>query len=155
MLELKYFKSLILLSIASLMLGCSASTHKTSADDESYGAIADKSNMVPGMTSQVVVDEVGEINLEGFEVNNTSFEFLDNEANSEIGASILSLDAALGLAFAHSKDYQNQKELLYLEALALTFDRYRYTPTFSARALVVQGTNAHMPTLNESTGQIQ
>ena len=133
MLVLKNHKPLILLGITSLMFGCSVSKQKTSADDESYYAIADKSDMVPGMTSQVVVDEVREINLDSFEVNNESFEFLDNEANSEIGASILSLDAALGLAFSHSKDYQNQKELLYLEALALTFDRYRYTPTFSAR----------------------
>ena len=39
---------------------------------------------------------------------------------------------ALDIAFQRSKDYQTQKELLYLEALALTFDRYRYTPVFSA-----------------------
>ncbi len=69
MLELKNHKPLILLGITSLMLGCSVSKQKTSADDESYYAIADKSDMVPGMTSQVVVDEVREINLDSFEVN--------------------------------------------------------------------------------------
>ena len=42
------------------------------------------------------------------------------------------MNAALDLDFQHSKEYQAQKERLYLEALALTFDRYRYTPTFSA-----------------------
>jgi outer membrane protein TolC len=35
------------------------------------------------------------------------------------------------LAFQYSREYQTQKERLYLEALALTFDRYRYTPIFS------------------------
>ena len=84
------------------------------------------------MTSQVVLDEIGELNLEVFELNNLTFDFLDNEAESEIGASILTLTDALDIAFQRSKDYQTQKELLYLEALALTFDRYRYTPVFSA-----------------------
>ena len=132
MLKILFYKPLFLFSITTVMLGCTTSSYKTSADDESYDAIADKADLVPGMTSQVIVDEIREINLEGFEVNNAAFDFLDNEAASEIGASILSLNSALNLAFTHSKDYQNQKELLYLEALALTFDRYRYTPTFSA-----------------------
>ncbi|CAN0492114.1 unnamed protein product, partial [Discosporangium mesarthrocarpum] len=51
---------------------------------------------------------------------------------SEVGAHIISLEAALDLAFKHSREYQTQKERLYLEALALTLDRYRYAPIFSA-----------------------
>ncbi len=125
-------KTLILFSITSVMLGCSAASYKGSADEESYGAISEKSDLVPGMTTAVIVDEMQEFDLAGFEVNNESFDFLDNEADSEIGANILGLNDALDLAFTHSKDYQTQKELLYLEALALTFDRYRYTPVFSA-----------------------
>ena len=125
-------KRLILLCITTVILGCSAPSFKRSADEESYGAISQKANLVPGMTSQVVLDEISELNLEGFELNNLSFDFLDNEAESEIGASILTLNDVLDIAFQRSKDYQTQKELLYLEALALTFDRYRYTPVFSA-----------------------
>ncbi|MDD9889606.1 MAG: TolC family protein [Gammaproteobacteria bacterium] len=132
MLEVPIRKPLILLSIISVMLGCSAASYKGSADDESYEAITEKSDLVPGMTREVIIDEVQEFDLAGFELNNASFDFLDNEAASEIGASILSLNDALDIAFTHSKDYQTQKELLYLEALALTFDRYRYTPVFSA-----------------------
>ena len=125
-------KILILLCIATVFLGCSTSSFKRSADEESYGAISEKRDFVPGMTSQVLLDEIGELNLEVFELNNLTFDFLDNEAESEIGASILTLTDALDIAFQRSKDYQTQKELLYLEALALTFDRYRYTPVFSA-----------------------
>ena len=127
-----FHKILILLCITTVFLGCSTSSFKRSADEESYGAISEKRDFVPGMTSQVLLDEIGELNLEVFELNNLTFDFLDNEAESEIGASILTLTDALDIAFQRSKDYQTQKELLYLEALALTFDRYRYTPVFSA-----------------------
>lgn len=122
---------LILVSITLFMLGCSSSSYKRSADEESYKAINQKSDLVPGMTSGIAVDEFQEIDLRRFRVNNESFDFLDNEASSEIGARILSLKDALDVAFTHSKGYQTQKELLYLEALSLTFDRYRYTPVFS------------------------
>lgn len=118
--------------ICLLLVACSNSAYKRSADDESYAAISGKADAVPGMTEQVVVDSVKELDLNQFPVNTNTYEFLDAEAASEIGAHILSLNDALDLAFQHSKEYQTQKERLYLEALSLTFDRYRYTPTFSA-----------------------
>jgi outer membrane protein TolC len=120
------------MTFSSVLLACTSASYRRSADAESYEAISAKSDLVPGMSDQVLVDEEKQVDLNAFEVNNDSFEFLDNEADSELGARILSLNAALDLAFQHSKDYQTQKERLYLEALSLTFDRYRYTPTFSA-----------------------
>ncbi|MBM89127.1 MAG: hypothetical protein CMQ41_12200 [Gammaproteobacteria bacterium] len=125
-------KSLFLLAITSIAQGCSVSSYKSDADEESYEAISEKSGLVPGMSTNVLVDEVKTIELSDFTVNGVSFDFLDNEAQSEVGASVLNMNDALDLAFTHSKDYQTQKELLYLEALALTFDRYRYTPVFAA-----------------------
>jgi outer membrane protein TolC len=125
-------KLLILIAFTASLASCTTASYKRSADDESYRAIAGKSDLVPGMSGQVTVDEEKMVELDPYPVNNESFEFLDNEADSEIGARILSLNDALELTFQHSRDYQSQKERLYLEALALTFDRYRYTPTFSA-----------------------
>ena len=113
-------------------MGCSNSAYRYSADEETYEAIADKAPLVAGMSEQVLIDEEKQVDLTLFSVNSQIYEFLDNEAEGEVGASIISLNAALDLAFQHSKEYQAQKERLYLEALALTFDRYRYTPTFSA-----------------------
>lgn len=127
-----HYKILILALSTGVLMGCTNSAYKRSADQESYAVIADKSELVPGMSNQVTIDEEREIDLSQFPDNNGSFEFLDNEADSELGAQIISLNGALDLAFQHSKEYQTQKERLYLEALALTFDRYRYTPTFSA-----------------------
>ena len=123
---------LFLTLIAASLIGCSNSAYRDSADAETYGAIAAKAPLVAGMSDQVLIDEEKQVDLTSFQVNSQIYEFLDNEAEGEVGASIISLNAALDLAFQHSKEYQAQKERLYLEALALTFDRYRYTPTFSA-----------------------
>lgn len=125
-------KPLFLCAFAAVLVACSSASYKQSADTESYAAIDEKTDLVPGMTSEVVIDEPVEVDLSPYPVNNQSYDFLDNEAASEVGAHILSLNAALDLAFRHSQQYQTQKELLYLEALALTFDRYRYVPVFSS-----------------------
>src|SRR5207253_9955531 len=44
---------------------------------------------------------------------------------------ILTLSAALGYAFAHSREFQRAKEDLYLAALALTLERHLWTPQFT------------------------
>lgn len=127
----RLLRPFITVLLLACLAACTSAANKRSADEESYEAIADKSAAVPGMSAQVGIDMSREVDLTGFRVNGDSFEFLDDEADSELGARILSLNEALDLAFQHSKEYQSQKERLYLEALALTFDRYRYTPTFS------------------------
>jgi len=123
--------SLVLIS-GSVLVSCTANYYRIDADQETYEAIADKTNLVPGMTDRIGIDDEKTIDLSGLPTNEASYEFLDNEVDSEIGAHILSLNAALDLAFQHSQVYQTQKEALYLEALALTFDRYRYVPVFSS-----------------------
>ena len=125
-------KIIVVLLSGSALLGCTANSYRQDADQETYEAIADKTNLVPGMTERIAIDEEKTVDLSGFPTNEESYEFLDNEADSEVGAHILSLNDALDLAFQHSQTYQTQKESLYLEALALTFDRYRYTPVFNA-----------------------
>ncbi len=125
-------KPLLFIAFATLLLGCSSAHYKRSADTETYGLIEEKTPLVPGMSSEVVIDEEKTIDLTPYPLNSDAFDFLDNEANSEVGARVLSLNAALDLAFLHSQEYQTQKELLYLEALSLTFDRYRYVPIFTS-----------------------
>lgn len=130
----KLRKLLILHIFMCALAACTVASYQRSADEESYQVIAEKAGLVPGVSNQVVIDEDKLVDLSGFAVNSDSFDFLDNEADSEVDARIVSLNDALDLAFQHSKDFQTQKERLYLEALALTFDRYRYVPTFSAAA---------------------
>ena len=128
-------KSLTTFLALTVITGCTSSHYRQSADNETYQAIIDKTPMVAGMTRQVDIDEaasVESVDLSPYQQNQDSFEFLDAQADSELGASIISLNDALELAFLYSREYQTQKERLYLEALALTFDRYRYTPIFSS-----------------------
>lgn len=123
---------LVFFSALALLFSCSSSDYKNSADEEVYQAIAAKSESVPGMSDEIVVDIERQIDLTQFSTNERAFDFLGTLSESELGASIIGLNDALELAFQHSREYQTQKERLYLEALALTFDRYRYTPTFSS-----------------------
>lgn len=122
---------LALTAVGLLLAACSGTAYRNSADSETYAAIAGKADLVPGMTEEVAVDEQRAVDLEGMPVNSLSFEFLGDSAGSEINSSVLGLNDALDLAFRHSKDYQTRKERLYLEALSLTLDRYRYAPIFS------------------------
>lgn len=124
-------KLFALLAAGLLLAGCSGNAYRNSADSETYAAIAGKAELVPGMTGEVAVDEERVVDLGALPVNSLSFEFLGDSAESEINSSVLSLNDALDLAFRHSKDYQTRKERLYLEALSLTLDRYRYAPIFS------------------------
>ncbi|MCB1672492.1 MAG: TolC family protein [Gammaproteobacteria bacterium] len=128
---LRNFLSMLLVVV---MAACTSGHYRQSADNETYTAIADKTALVPGMTREVDLDPaatVESVDLSAFAQNQQIFEFLDNEAESEVGGRIISLNDALELAFLYSREYQTQKERLYLQALALTFDRYRYTPVFS------------------------
>ncbi|MBL4819899.1 MAG: TolC family protein [Gammaproteobacteria bacterium] len=128
-------RKLFTLLMAAGLAACSTGHYKQSADSEAYTAILDKAPGVPGMSGSIAIESDDQIvDLSPYSLNQDTFEFLDNEADSEVGASSISLDNALALAFQYSKDYQTRKERLYLEALSLTFDRYRYTPTFSFSA---------------------
>ncbi|PCH64005.1 MAG: hypothetical protein COC19_00300 [SAR86 cluster bacterium] len=123
--------TLIIMLLALTLLSCTSANYKRRADEASYGAIAGKAELIPGFIGDVIIDAEKSVDLTSFDVNHEEFEFLDGEAGSELNASVIGLNDALELAFLHSKSYQTQKEGLYLEALALTYDRYRYTPTFS------------------------
>jgi len=118
--------------IACATAGCTAAWNKQAADNASYAAIAQKSDQVPGMSRDVLINQQQVVVLDNWPVNAQSFEFLGSAADSELDARIIPLAGALDLTFSHNKDYQLQRERLYLQALSLTLDRYRYTPIFSS-----------------------
>ncbi|MDO9475064.1 MAG: TolC family protein [Pseudohongiella sp.] len=129
------FKHASLLVAISLLSSCTAAWNQQAADKASYALIEEKSSLVPGMsTNDIIVDSPRLMTLDQYPSNTATFDFLGNLANSENGAHIINLEQALDLAFALNKDYQLQRERLYLQALSLTADRYRYTPIFSASA---------------------
>ena len=95
--------------------------------------IAQKTPLVPNMETNFSIEVLEKLSLEKFPVVTKVEDFFGPEGDKEIGSHIITLDDALDLAVLHSRTYQNRKELLYLEALQLTLDRYNYAPIFSLR----------------------
>jgi outer membrane protein TolC len=122
----------VLLSLA--LAGCSANFYRKSADKEAAKVIAEKTPAVPNMDPHFTIVQTNAASLENLPKVEQVEEFLGAEKGTELGASVLNLEQALELAVEHNRDYQNQKEIVYLEALSLTLDRHRYTPIFSSGA---------------------
>jgi hypothetical protein len=97
----KPLKLIAKLSIALLcggaLVSCTANSYRKDADQETYEAIEDKTNLVPGMTQRIGIDEAKDVDLSSLPANEDSYEFLDNEADSELGANILSLNIAIAI----------------------------------------------------------
>lgn len=112
-------KSRVLLSAAVAVVccalaGCSPDQYKTGADREVYGIIESKWPEGLGQKANYIVRDVAP------GPNDVSVE------NSVPKSGVLSLGEAVAMATAHNREYQRQKELLYLEALNLTGVRHRY-----------------------------
>lgn len=119
------------LAILCLNMSCSTTHYRKSADRDAYGIIAEKTPKVPGMERDFSIEEVPPPELEQSPVSTEKVEFLGEAAESEVGAHIISLERALELAVKRNRDYQSQKEGLYLAALGLALERHRYAPIFS------------------------
>jgi len=123
--------AVVCLSVCSLLVACSTTHYRKSADKETYRAIKEKTAAVPGMDLEFTIEQKPMPPLEDLPQATDTLEFLGEAAQTETGARIVSLEQALNLAVQHNRDYQNEKESLYLEALSLTLDRHMYTPIFS------------------------
>ena len=120
--------------VVGLLLGCSTTHFKESADKEAYQVIKEKTPNVPGMTSDFSIEEAAKPKLDDLPVIKDVAPFLGEAAQNEQGAHVVSLEKALDLAVKHNRDYQNQRESLYLSALSLTQSRHKYKPIFSGSA---------------------
>ena len=116
------------------LLSCSTTHYRESADREAYRVIAEKSPAVPGMDPHFLIDQKPMTSLDGLPARSDVPEFLQAAGQGEAGARVVSLEMALALAVQHNRDYQNEKEAVYLQALELTLDRHNYTPIFSGSA---------------------
>lgn len=113
--------------------GCSTSHYRKAADKDAARLIAEKSRGVPNMDPRFTIVPTNTLAIEGLPLKTESEDFLGAEQKTEISARVLNLDQALLTAVERSREYQNRKELLYLDALGLALDRHRYTPIFSGR----------------------
>ncbi len=150
------FTALITLLGFMLLLSCTTKYYKNSADKEVYKILDYKGQKVPGMDQSFTIEREPFDPLEGVprryqplpseqaELDQASTKTLGSEASQTGQASpegqsteaqeppaIISLAKALGIAVSNSRNYQSQKEDVYLEALSLTYQRYRWRPIFS------------------------
>jgi len=92
--------------------GCSPEYHKAKADEEVYGILKSKWK-----------DDFGQ--MANYRVSDTTPTAADI-AEVIPPSRVLSLAQAVAIATQYSRDYQSQKESLYLSALDLTLTRYQY-----------------------------
>ena len=113
-------------------VGCSTTRYRKAADLETYAIIAERTTLVPGMEPNFTIEPT-EISLDDLpKVQEENIDaFMSTSGSAEVGCSILPLNRALELAVLNSREYQDQKESLYLSALRFTETRQRYTPVLS------------------------
>ncbi len=102
--------------LAGVVAGCSPERYKAEADKEVYQIIDDKWDRSFGTRSNYIISD-----------SNVPGSPDDLRLEKAVPASgVLSLAQAVALATAHNRDYQRQKEQLYLMALDLTLARHQF-----------------------------
>ena len=121
----------LIFTLILVPLGCSTLNYQQKADDETYSILDQKSPLVLGMPTafDIAQDDTWDP-LDGLPRKELIDETLGDQKGEEEGAAIISLEHALLVAVRNSRDYQNQKETLYLAALSLTDQRYQFSPRF-------------------------
>ena len=109
--------------------GCTAKHYRQSADKEVYRIIQAVDRQVFGHTNDFTIDTPYS-NRDPKTI--LPAEIIDDR--SATNRRIVNLDQALDLAVKYSREYQAQKEQLYLSALSLTGARYDFSPIFLANS---------------------
>ncbi|HMJ89135.1 MAG TPA: TolC family protein [Candidatus Acidoferrum sp.] len=117
-----------------LGVGCSARYYRKSADKDVYGAISQRTPLVPNTDTNFTIEQTNALSFDHLPINTNVVDFLGQDGEREVNARLLSLQDALLIAVRHNRAYQSRKEQLYLTALTLTLARYRFTPIFSGDA---------------------
>ncbi|MSU36536.1 MAG: TolC family protein [Pedosphaera sp.] len=110
--------------------GCSTDRIRKSADKEVGQILTQKAPRVPNMDRSFSIDTNLPVDLSELPRAGAAPDFLGPEGTSEQGSPTVSLLKALEIAVRQSREYQLQKEQLYLEALDLSLSRHRFTPIF-------------------------
>ncbi len=114
---------------AVVLAGCSSKQYAKRADNETYRIIAKKEAAIFGRTNDFTIDtKYSAIDPYELKAQQIISERL------EAGDKLLTLPDALEVAVQNSREYQFNKEQLYLTALTLSGRRYEFGPQFIAGA---------------------
>ncbi|MBX3744390.1 MAG: TolC family protein [Verrucomicrobiae bacterium] len=123
-----FFPALLIAFLGVLLgSGCSAKRYERAADREVYRIIEEAENRIFGRTNLFSIatpySDRDPASIHPDEI------FAERTAPQR---RFIRLEEALDLAVRHSREYQTQKEQLYLAALTLTGSRYQFSPQFFA-----------------------
>lgn len=110
--------------------GCTAAHHRRAADKEVYGIVQQAEWQIFGKTNQFGIDTA-------YSARKPK-EILPSELiedRLQTNRRSLTIEDALGLAVNNSRDYQNEKERLFLSALRLTETRHVFSPQFTSKSI--------------------
>ena len=111
-----------------VLTGCSSSHYRRSADKEVYQTLQQVENQIFGRTNAFTIDTP----YSGRDPKTIlPAEIIDDRTATN--RRVINLEQALDLAIQHSREYQTEKEQLYLTALSLTGARYEFGPQFFAQ----------------------
>ncbi len=115
--------------ILFLGVGCSKKHYENAADRQVYRIVQDFEQKIFGHTNAFTVDTP----FAGRDPKSvTPAEILENRQATN--SRVLHLDDVLELAVHNSREYQTQKEQLYLTALSLTGAKFEFSPQFFAES---------------------
>ena len=114
--------------------GCSPQRYRQAADRHVAAILAEKAREVPEFGADFSIKMLPVEAWEGLPQIESAANFLGEAGTLELGAYSISLRKALALGAKHNRNYQTQKEAVYLTALGLTLARYRFAPIFSGSA---------------------
>jgi outer membrane protein TolC len=115
--------------VLTLLSGCTSAQHRRNADREAYRILQQKQQAALGVTNEFSVDT----RFSGRDPQEMRAEEIVQE-RLQPDVRMLTLEESLQLAIDNSRNYQLRKEQLYLSALALTGERYRFDLQPFARA---------------------
>ncbi len=133
-----------LLAVGLLLLGCSPQRYRQAADRQVAAILAEKAREAPEFGANFSIKMLPVEAWEGLPQVERADDYLGEAGKLEVGAYRISLRKALALATKHNRNYQTQKEVVYLDALQLTLARYQFTPLFSGR-----GSSRYQETVRE------
>lgn len=111
---------------------CSPGYMRKSADREVKRILLSKSSVVPNSGRGFLdITPPPPASLESLRKSSKHHEFLGDRAHIEENARVIPLSESLRLAVTHNREYQAQKELLYLQALDVTLLRHEFAPIFT------------------------
>ncbi len=116
------------ISIVSFV-ACTAAQHVENADKEVYQILKEAEKHVFGEEQNLSIKNK---NSDKNHTNTTSSQILAE--SQQTGQLTLNIDQALNYAAENSREYQSEKESLYLVALNLTESRNNFSPNFSSSA---------------------